>query len=60
MVMDLTSMVGPVATPFVDFAAGLVVARGCAMDLVAPGMFVLVPPGKSGPRTAGHPVGVPA
>jgi cell division inhibitor SepF len=60
VVMDLAGIAGPEAAPLVDFAAGLIVALGAAMERVAPELFLLVPPGKLGRGAAGHPVGVPA
>jgi hypothetical protein len=47
-------MAGPDAAPLVDFAAGLAVAQGGAMDRMAPGTFLLVPPGMPGPGAAGR------
>jgi len=43
VVMDLTALTEPDPTPLVDFAAGLIVGRGGAMERVAPKVFVLKP-----------------
>jgi cell division inhibitor SepF len=44
VVMDLTSMTDAAARPLVDFASGLVLGRGGAMERVAPKVFLLLPP----------------
>jgi cell division inhibitor SepF len=43
VVMDLTAFTDADAVPLVDFAAGLVVGRGGAMERVAPKVFLLLP-----------------
>jgi cell division inhibitor SepF len=43
VVMDLTALPNPDAQAFVDFAAGLVVGCGGAMERVAPKVFLLRP-----------------
>jgi cell division inhibitor SepF len=50
VVMDLTGLTTIDPTPLVDFAAGLVIGGHGSMERVAPGVFLLVPPGV----TAGH------
>jgi FtsZ-interacting cell division protein YlmF len=58
VVMDLTSMTNAEAMPLVDFASGLVVGRGGAMERVAPGVFLLRPRrlvGSNVPSPAGSP-----
>ncbi|RRO15499.1 cell division protein SepF [Saccharopolyspora rhizosphaerae] len=45
VLMDLTAVPGSEATQLVDFAAGLVVARGGDMRRVAPRVFLLSHPG---------------
>ncbi|MEV0698946.1 cell division protein SepF [Saccharopolyspora sp. NPDC050389] len=47
VVMDLTSLPKAEAVRLVDFAAGMVIGRGGAMDRVAPRVFLLTPPGVS-------------
>lgn len=44
VLMDLTDVPGSEATQLVDFAAGLVVARGGEMQRVAPRVFLLSHP----------------
>ncbi|MEV4647738.1 cell division protein SepF [Saccharopolyspora sp. NPDC049357] len=44
VLMDLTDVPGSEATQLVDFAAGLVVARGGDMQRVAPKVFLLSHP----------------
>lgn len=43
VVMDLSGLPTPTAREFVDFAAGLVVGCGGAMERVAPQVFLLRP-----------------
>jgi cell division inhibitor SepF len=43
VVMDLTSLTDAEARQTVDFAAGLVVGRGGAMERIAPRVFLLLP-----------------
>jgi cell division inhibitor SepF len=50
VLMDLTGMTAADATPLVDFAAGLVVGAGGAMDRVAPKVFLLLPRGMVGSK----------
>ncbi|GAA2614744.1 cell division protein SepF [Actinomadura fulvescens] len=44
VIMDLTAMTDADALPLVDFAAGLIVGRGGAMERVTPKVFLLTPP----------------
>ena len=50
VLMDLTDVPGSEATQLVDFAAGLVVARGGDMQRVAPKVFLLSHPEQPGQR----------
>lgn len=43
VVMDLSEMTDSEATPLVDFAAGLIIGRGGAMERVTPKVFLLIP-----------------
>lgn len=48
VLMDLTSLTDADAMPLVDFAGGLVIGRGGAMERVASKVFLLLPPGMVG------------
>ncbi|MEU5876360.1 cell division protein SepF [Spirillospora sp. NPDC047279] len=43
VIMDLTALTDTEALPLVDFAAGLIVGRGGAMERVTPKVFLLTP-----------------
>jgi FtsZ-interacting cell division protein YlmF len=45
VVMDLTAMADDEARQFVDFAAGLVCARGGDIERLSPKVFLLIPSG---------------
>jgi FtsZ-interacting cell division protein YlmF len=47
VVMDLTAMTDEEARQLVDFAAGLICARGGDMERLSPKIFMLVPSGLS-------------
>jgi FtsZ-interacting cell division protein YlmF len=51
VVMDLTAMADEEARQLVDFAAGLICARGGDMQRLSPKVFMLIPAGLTGPGT---------
>ncbi|WP_329262083.1 cell division protein SepF [Actinoallomurus sp. NBC_01490] len=53
VVMDLTALTDDEARQLVDFAAGLICARGGDMERLSPKVFMLVPSGLARPSTAG-------
>ena len=57
VLMDLTRLTEDDATPLVDFAAGLVIGRGGAMERVTAGVFLLLPPEEAARRA--RPAAVP-
>lgn len=59
VVMDLASLPADEAMPFVDFATGLIVGTGGAMERLAPRVFLLLPAGMVGPDRPRHPVASP-
>jgi cell division inhibitor SepF len=52
VVMDLTAMTDEEGRQLVDFAAGLICARGGDMERLSPKVFMLVPSGLTGPSEA--------
>ncbi|MEV5705872.1 cell division protein SepF [Actinoallomurus sp. NPDC052274] len=52
VVMDLTAMTDDEARQLVDFAAGLICARGGDMERLSPKVFLLVPAGPTKPDAA--------
>ncbi|WP_101376703.1 cell division protein SepF [Saccharopolyspora spinosa] len=59
VVMDLTSLPKAEAVRLIDFASGMVIGRGGAIDRVAPKVFLLTPPGVEAGEVRPDPAGVP-